>query len=334
MTSTLFEYPVLPDGTTVRSPFVDVPCEDLRDAGVDACDRESHRGHVQSLLNRKIEFVYSSEFDAVGADRKILGEVCPSDDEERPELVPAPPGTLPYLAALYEIPLLTRVEEHYLFRKMNYLKYRADSLRERIDRAAPQEELLDQVECLLNKAHFIRNGIARANLRLVVSIARTVVDRANLFEDLVSEGNLPLLRAIEIFDFNRGNRFSTYATWAIRNRLYRSSPRNRRHQQQFRSGEEAPFYGLSDHRDVPRSREDWHHDVDNAVRLLLDQLDERDRQIVISRFGLGDSGRPQRFREIGEELGISTERARQLFARSLERLKGLADRAPLDIELD
>jgi RNA polymerase primary sigma factor/RNA polymerase sigma factor len=166
---------------------------------------------------------------------------------------------------------------------------------------------------------------------LVVSIAKKLVDRDNPLEDLISDGNLPLIRSVEIFDFERGTRFSTYATWAVRNSLFRSSPRNRKRARRFMNGAEEILPLIPDETDLERSFESYHHEVNEAVESLLSQLEERDELIVRARFGLNDEDRPYRFREIAEVLNLSTERVRQLLARSLDNLHEEAEHLAIEV---
>ena len=285
---------------------------------------------ARRILFQPIEFIPSQEFADPDATAEILAptpglpaETIQSGD--LPELSKAPAGTPPYLASLYEVPLLTKAQEQHLFRKMNFLKFRAEQTRRTLGRQCPEPDLLDRIEDDLSKALAIRNYIIRANLRLVVSIAKTVVDRSNSFEELVSDGNVPLIRAVEIFDFERGTRFSTYATWAVRNSLYRSTPRNRRHHKRYLTGSDTFFESASDHRTSVGAQESYHRRLRAVIDRMLSKLDRRDKQIVIARFGLDKAGKPRKFREIAEGLNISTERVRQLLARSLGRLQEFAE---------
>jgi hypothetical protein len=133
------------------------------------------------------------------------------------------------------MPLLTREQEAHLFRKYNYLKYKAAKLRQELDPAQPKSSLMDEIEGLQSEAVTIKNEIARANLRLVVSIAKRHVTPDQNFFELVSDGNVSLLRAIEKFDFARGNKFSTYASWAIMKNFARTIPGEYRQRDRFRT---------------------------------------------------------------------------------------------------
>lgn len=250
----------------------------------------------------------------------------PSD--ETACLMPAPAGTPPYLASLYATPLLSREQEYHLFRQMHYFKYRAQTCEAKLRRSSPTLADLETWQRWIAKANHVRNTIVQANLRLVVSIAKTMVDASTSLDELISEGNVPLLRAVEIFDYTRGLRFSTYATWAVRHSLYRLTPRNRLRRKRFVTGLESSAF-------VPPTVEPKSVSVSEpmpaqSIDRLLKRLDDRERIIVERRFGLGNSPRSFKFREIAGELRISTERVRQLLQRALERLRLLAQQVGLD----
>ena len=120
-----------------------------------------------------------------------------------------------YLASLYEVDLLNREQEQYLFRKYNYLKFKASRLREKLDPTKARAAAMDEIQQLYDEAVKIKNRIVQANLRLVVSIAKRHLGASEDFFQLVSDGNMSLIRAAEKFDYTRGNKFSTYASWAI-----------------------------------------------------------------------------------------------------------------------
>ena len=115
-------------------------------------------------------------------------------DSDAPTRKPRrPSGLPPYLASLYEMPLLTREQEQHLFRKYNYLKYKAAKLRKELDVEQPKAPLMDEIEELYEEIVATKNQIARANLRLVVSIAKRHVTPDQNFFELVSDGNVSLL---------------------------------------------------------------------------------------------------------------------------------------------
>ncbi|HET6423716.1 MAG TPA: sigma-70 family RNA polymerase sigma factor [Planctomycetaceae bacterium] len=245
------------------------------------------------------------------------------------KLIAAPAGTPPYLASLYDTPLLTKEQEFHLFRQMHFYRFRAREIGRKLRGRSPRVADFEQFQHWLSEANRVRNLIVQANLRLVVSIAKTMVDAGSSLDELISEGNVPLLRAVEIFDYTRGLRFSTYATWAIRHSLYRLTPRNRLRRKRFVTGlESADFQPAAP---MPETVDDS-HSTRRSIATLLTRLDERERVIVERRFGLGKSPRSFKFREIAGELHISTERVRQLLNRALDRLRAGAERIGLDQE--
>jgi RNA polymerase primary sigma factor len=125
-----------------------------------------------------------------------------------------------YLKEIGKVPLLTRSEEVDLAGKTEAGEEASLELRDKGDRLSPQERrALRRLERTGQEA---RRKLVEANLRLVVSIAKRYVGRGMLFLDLIQEGNLGLIRAVEKFDYRRGYKFSTYATWWIRQAITRA----------------------------------------------------------------------------------------------------------------
>ncbi len=235
--------------------------------------------------------------------------------------VPAPSGLAPYVASLYEVPLLTREQEVHLFRKLNYLKFKIDRLRGRLKPSRPQRKLLARIEELCGETVATRNQIISANLRLVVSIAKRYVGPGQNFFELVSDGNLSLMRAVERFDYSLGNRFSTYATWAIINNFSRSIQESVCYRNRFRSD---PSGLLTASAEAPTNR----HELEaaqsrreSALDGILRRLNDREREIIICRYGLRRGDQPQTLQQVGDVMGVSKERIRQIEARAMEKLR-------------
>ena len=261
-------------------------------------------------------------------EEKEITRGMPRSDEPARRL--RAPADLPaYLASLYQVPLLTREQESHLFRKMNYLKYRATKLREKLDPTRPQCKLMDHIEKLYDEAVATKNQIVCANLRLVVSIAKRRVGPLENFFELVSDGNMSLIRAAERFDFARGNKFSTYASWAIMKNFARSIPDEHRHHDRFRTSHGETFTSTEDFRSSQYDQETAQTRREAQVEKILGELNTREKEIVIRRFGLDRQQIPLTLKQVGAELGVTKERIRQLESRALEKLRRAAEQSEI-----
>ena len=126
-----------------------------------------------------------------------------------------------YLKEIGKVPLLTPEEETDLAQVMS-AGYAATEQLEELGEDALDADALKEMKSLIKKGERAKQKLAEANLRLVVSIAKRYVGRGMLFLDLIQEGNLGLIKAVEKFDYTKGYKFSTYATWWIRQAITRA----------------------------------------------------------------------------------------------------------------
>ena len=125
-----------------------------------------------------------------------------------------------YLKEIGKVNLLTPEEELSLAKRMadgETAKEQLEEIGEEID-----EDTKKQIDLLIADGEKAKKSLAEANLRLVVSIAKRYVGRGMLFLDLIQEGNLGLIKAVDKFDYTKGYKFSTYATWWIRQAITRA----------------------------------------------------------------------------------------------------------------
>ncbi|MFM7034714.1 MAG: sigma-70 family RNA polymerase sigma factor [Planctomycetia bacterium] len=277
---------------------------------------------AQHVMQLPLDFMPNALFARKSAEAVVNQPYPGSDDGAK--RVRRPSGLPAYLASLYEVPLLTREQEVWLFRKFNYLKYKAIKLREELDLEHPNARLMDQIERLYDDIVEIKNRIVRANLRLVVSIAKRRVSPGDSFFDLVSDGNMSLIRAVEKFDYARGNKFSTYASWAIMKNYARTIPDEHKRRDRFRAADMELLQSAADRREDEYQQRLAASDRLAQVGKFLDRLDQREQTIIIRRYGLDHEHEPQTLKEVGSALGVTKERVRQIEAKALEKLREAA----------
>ena len=218
-------------------------------------------------------------------------------------------------------PALKADEERYLFRRYNYARYRLAGL---IEAQLRRRSLVRARRMLawFSRAMAARAELVRANMPLVLAmVRRTRIPNVD-FGEVVSEGNMALLRSVEKFDVSRGFKFSTYACRAILKSFNRLATKTGRYRQRFPT-EFDPDLERSDY-DVNRHEVQRRDSID-AVREVLAGRDARlsdvERTVLIERFAIGSQGKGKTLAEVGRMVGLTSERVRQIQKLALEKVR-------------
>ena len=287
---------------------------------------------AQRLLDQPLDYIYHPSFDDPSLEGEILGPMPGHEDyEARKHAMRIPRDVPPELASLYEYPLLNKEQEQHLFRQMNCLKHKLKGLRDRLDPARARPQDLKEIEDLQDRASDVKDLLINANMRLVVSIAKRHSGQTDNFFELLSDGNMSLIRAVEKFDYSRGNKFSTYASWAIMKNFARSIPEEKHRRERYVTGHEDLFESAADTRTDEQEVVASAEQAARRVNRLLEYLDPRERQIIRMRAGLDDNGKGMTLEEIGHEMGITKERVRQLNVRIMKKLRDIAHAEHMDL---
>ena len=193
-----------------------------------------------------------------------------------------------------------------------------------LDPERPSRKAIEHVHRLIALADWHRDRIVEANTRLVFSIVKKFVNTSNSFDDLLSDGIVALMRAVEKFDFGRGFRFSTYATQVVRRGAYRQVMECQQERSKMQSGVEDLGLDVSDEgRQSAISEQRW-HELRGRLSVMLGDLDRRERFIIRGRASLGSHRRVDTLQSLADRLGVSKERVRQLEQRAMEKLRSMA----------
>jgi RNA polymerase sigma factor (sigma-70 family) len=179
---------------------------------------------------------------------------------------------------------------------------------------------LNVLESHLRAATETKNQILRANMRLIVSIARKHLRPALSLMELVSDGTMTLMRAIDSFDVHRGHKFSTYATLALMKGFARSVPQMLSKRAKGAS-DDAQTIEVAD-RGTARAAERFL--AREEVAHLLRGLDARERDVLRGHYGL-DEGAPATYEQLATRLGLSKERVRQIEHAAMAKLRTFSE---------
>jgi len=223
--------------------------------------------------------------------------------------------------------ILTGAEEKVLFHQFNYARYRIWKVQQEVwtsPSRQPTPEQGDEILRWFRIADRVREQIAETNLALVLAMAKRTRMSEVDFADLVSEGNMALLRAVDKFDAGRGYKFSTYACRAILKAFSRQGMKLSKYRQRFPTDFD-PKLERSNFLEV--KRESFEKDAAEEVkRIVLENrcdLSDVERTVIEHRFGLesGELEKPMTLEQVGQIIGVTKERVRQIQNKAMEKIK-------------
>ena len=280
-----------------------------------------------------------------------------------------------YFKEMASVPLLTREEEVELAKRLE----RGREARRQLARSGHDPQERARLKRLIKQGEEARQHLIKANTRLVVSIAKKYIGHGVPFLDLIQEGNLGLIKAVEKFDYRRGTRLSTYATWWIRQCISRALSEQGRNiripvhmsdrirklyktaQRLWQDlGRRPTPEEIAEEMDIEPSKVQWmmrisrrplslerpvgeegeselgnfiedesasqptqsaeQHLLREKLEKVLATLTPREARVLRLRFGLQD-GHSYTLKEVGDKLGLTRERIRQIESKALRRLR-------------
>jgi RNA polymerase primary sigma factor len=276
---------------------------------------------AKELVRTPVDYIFNAEFEDASKEASMLAEMPGLSDFDSKRSGKTPPKDVPpQMAHLYDWPLLNKDQEQHMFRKMNFLKHQLQRFQEGIDPTRAKVGDLIRIEELKEGIKDCRDLLINCNQRLVYNNAKKHLGIGENIDDLVSDGNLSLMRAVEKFDYSRGFKFSTYATWAIIKNFARSIPDAKTHKQRYMTGHEELFEAKADVRTDEQEVLAAADAAKTRVSRLLDHLDARTREVIRMRIGL-DGSEEMTLEQIGQHFGITKERVRQINVRGMKQLR-------------
>lgn len=285
--------------------------------------REELEGKRAELL-AKTDHVHLPDFDDESAARQICGQSL---------LEPLRTGlgvekwaaSQSAFATLCANRLLTVAEESSVMKRLHYFKFLAFQI---LSSASIDEWDLARAHGLIKAAMWHRDLIVQSNMRLVVSIVKKLPVCTTRHDELVSDGIIALLRAVDRFDPSRGFRFCTYATPVIRRECFQQV--HERNVDRSRYAQAAALMNLVSTRSEGEAIADRAHWLAWRKRLLglMENLSRREQVIIRSRFCLGAHRRVKTLQRLADALKISKERVRQLERGALAKLRKAAEGLP------
>jgi RNA polymerase sigma factor (sigma-70 family) len=291
------------------------------------------RARVDALLQEELDFMDSEQFARKGIEKELFDEDIPrlplvdwyqptrDDAFEKAENVSAPT-------------LMKPAEERLMFLRFNFAKLKFGRIQRRIKRKGINNlEKKDAQELVQWHSRFehLREYLVRTNLALVLAMAKRTRLGDVDFAEVVSEGNMALIRAVDKFNVDKGFKFSTYACRAILKAFSRTAMKHSRHRQRF-PVEFEPDLEKSNWLETKREdiRDDCVFELKTIVDRNLADLTEVEEQVLRKRFNWEqEANNPLTLEQVGKIIGVTKERVRQIQNKALIKIRKLMEEGVL-----
>ncbi|MCC7293880.1 MAG: sigma-70 family RNA polymerase sigma factor [Phycisphaerales bacterium] len=286
------------------------------------------RALLTQWLSQPVDYVPDPTYSRPGAERELFGVKSEFPDRRIPRFY-EPTSVVDSEFHNGEVVRLTTAQEQLAFKRYNYARYRCSRIIHRASGGKLTKSETWRLIAWAARSLDVRSQIVRLNMPLVLAMAkRTRLTNIDVNE-MISEGNMALLRSVEKFDCGRGFKFSTYSCRAILKSFSRVAMKTSRYRHVFPT-EFDPTVEQSDFLD--RKREGVEIDcVDEIRHILLENsagLTDVERTVIVERFSLnqppsaeGESHRLKTLEQVGTIIGVTKERVRQIQNKALDKLK-------------
>jgi RNA polymerase sigma factor (sigma-70 family) len=283
---------------------------------------EAQRALVTEALTVHLDYVKNDLFRKAAAERELFEEGLDIAPASTSWYHPMVDDGLVARAAPSSSLLSTEQEKH-LFLRYNYARMRAQQAVKHF-RVHPGKLIAREIALWYGRVRETREMITQANLALVLAMAKRTRMSEVDFGELVSEGNMALLRAVEKFDISRGFKFSTYACRAILKAFSRIALKTSRYRQAFPT-EFDPAMERSNYQETRRAdiEQDAVEELQQIIGENRAQLSDVEKTVIQARFAInqGDTAQALTLEEVGRVIGVTKERVRQIQNKALEKLR-------------
>ena len=282
------------------------------------------RARVEPMLEHLYDFMDSPIFQRRNIEEELFGEAeadlplvswyAPTRDEAAGELTGAPQ-------------LMKPDEEQRMFRRFNYCKFKLGKLQRKVKRDGLTKKRAEEVVEWDRRFEHYREYLVRTNLALVLAMAKRTRLGDTDFAEIVSEGNMALIRAVDKFNVDKGFKFSTYACRAILKAFSRTAMKHSRHRQRF-PVEFEPDLEKSNWNEERRDlvEEDCVDELKQIVDRNLADLSDTEQTVIRRRFNWEQQdSSPMTLEEVGKIIGVTKERVRQIQNKALTKIRKLME---------